>query len=232
MDMGLDTRNYPRKNKKISEFGFEGFRPSPARRVRYMELQIERVGTMEAGAEGTAPRIADLLVRRETKIRKFIQRRSGPHILKQTTVDDLYQQTVEAAIQWESRFEYRDEAGFMQWVHTIARRVICQVLVDGRRRPTGMRIRGACSTGAGISDSELPGFGRTPSSLAAGLENRASLERVMRDLPEHYRRVIELCMFEQRPFDEVAKELGRSRGAVYHVFNRAIKLLRDRLPQS
>jgi RNA polymerase sigma factor (sigma-70 family) len=199
-----------------------------------MLLESKGTGVDTAGTDGsvgTVPKVADLLVRCEPRIRKFIQRRSGPHILKRTTLDDLYQQTAAAAMLWESRFQYRDEAGFMRWVQTIARRVICRVLEDGRRRPTGIRIRGAWSTGAGISDSELPGSGRTPSSLAAGLEHRASLECIMRELPEHYRRVIEMYSFEQRPLDEVARALGRSKGAICHVFNRAIRLLRDRLPQ-
>jgi RNA polymerase sigma factor (sigma-70 family) len=171
-----------------------------------------------------------LLDRHARAIRKFIGRRSGPELLKRTTVDDLFQETVTAAIQNAGGFVFVDHGRFLCWVYTIARRVMARSLTNATQGPHTLRIRRANSSGVGVPEAELMVPIRTPSSMAATQEHKTALGLAIRTLPEHYRKVITLYKIEQRPLAEVAVELGRSKGATCRLIARAMDMLRKRLP--
>ena len=75
----------------------------------------------------------------------------------------------------------------------------------------------------------LTGTQTTPSGAAARAEGAARLKRAIGQLPEPYRRVVELFDLEERPMDEVAAALGRSPGAGYMLRARAHRHLADLL---
>jgi len=71
-----------------------------------------------------------------------------------------------------------------------------------------------------------------PPSQAAGLEDserRARLFRLVRRLPHDQRRVIEMRFAGEKSIREIARELGRSEGAVKQLQFRALENLRARL---
>lgn len=175
--------------------------------------------------------VGGLLVKHERSIRRFIARRSGPQVLRRTTVDDLYQQTVESAVASANAagFEFRGDGPFLSWAQTVAHRVIFATLDRRRRSPPTMRIKGRESSGVGATESELGGWGRTPSSLVAGSEHKANLRAVIQELPEHYRRAITLYKLEQMPLAEVAQALGRTKGATCRIIARAMERLRSEM---
>lgn len=171
-----------------------------------------------------------LLDRHARAIRKFIGRRSGPELLKRTTVDDLFQETVTAAIQSADNFVFIDHGRFLCWVYTIARRVMARSLSTARQGPNTIRIRRASSSGVGVPEAELLAHTRTPSSMAATRERKTALVAAMQTLPAHYRKVITLYKIEQRPLAEVAAEMGRTKGATCRLIARAMETLRKGLP--
>lgn len=173
--------------------------------------------------------VGRLLLKHENSIRRFISRRSGPQVLKRTTLDDLYQQTVAAAMASAGSFVFRGDASFISWIHTIVRRVIHKMLDQRSRKPLVMRIKGAQSTGVGVAESELGDGGRTPSSMVARNERETNLRSAIKALPDHYQRVITLYKLEQRPLAEVAKAMGRTKGATCRLMARAIEQLRSHL---
>jgi RNA polymerase sigma-70 factor (ECF subfamily) len=71
--------------------------------------------------------------------------------------------------------------------------------------------------------------GATPSVLAVEREQNEALERALRQLPEDYRRVILLRYQEQRPFEEIARLMNRSPGAVRTLWSRAVRRLRQEM---
>ena len=60
-------------------------------------------------------------------------------------------------------------------------------------------------------------------------EERAQVFRLMRELPEDQARVLTMRFVEQKNIADIAKELGRSDGAVKQLQFRALQNLRDRL---
>ena len=68
-----------------------------------------------------------------------------------------------------------------------------------------------------------------PASEAVGSERHHQLQHALAELPENYRRIIELRNVHGLPFDEIASRLNRSSGAARMLWLRAIELLRQRL---
>lgn len=170
-----------------------------------------------------------LVTRHEIQIRRFISRRSGPAVLRRTTVEDLHQETVEIALESANSFVFSDDARFLGWISTIARRVIARSLRPRRREPTMVRLKRAESTGVGVPESALQAGTRTPSSVVAGAERTAALSKALQTLPPHYRLVIRLYKLEERPLAEVAARMGRSKGATGRLLRRALEALSARL---
>jgi RNA polymerase sigma-70 factor, ECF subfamily len=61
------------------------------------------------------------------------------------------------------------------------------------------------------------------------MERRARIFRSVTDLPADQRRVIQMRFVEERSIRDIAKELGRSEGAIKQLQFRALQSLRDRL---
>lgn len=180
------------------------------------------------GVTGSSPAalVAKLVSKHERRIRRFIGRRSGPEVLKRATVDDIFQDTVAAAIASADTFEFHDDDRFVAWITTIARRVIAHCIAYARRGPSTIRIKRAESSGVGVSESELCPGPRTPSSLAAGQEREAAIRSAIGKLPDRYRQVLTLYKLEEKPLAEVAKRMGRTKGATCRLIARAIRHLR------
>jgi RNA polymerase sigma factor (sigma-70 family) len=178
---------------------------------------------------GSGPSLEELLLKHSGPIRRIIERRSGHLILKQTTVEDLYQETVAAAIASSDTFCYSTDAQFMSWIATIVRRAISRQLRGPQRALGSERIRGAGSSGPGVPESRLYLARRTPSSSAAGHEGEDRLQRAIRDLPRDYRMAVTLYKLEERSLAEVAAQMGRTKGATCRLLARAMDVLRETL---
>ncbi len=173
--------------------------------------------------------VRQLVTKYDAHIRKFINRRSGPAVLKRTTVEDLHQATVATALECADRFEFHDDARFLGWILVIARRKIARSACPSRREPMTVRIKRAESSGVGVPEMALLAETRTPSSIVAGQEHKSVLSSALLTLPEHYRLVLTLYELEGRPLAEVAEAIGRSRGATAQLLRRALQALRARM---
>ncbi len=194
-------------------------------------------GIAQVGETGMVPGAASsrniqlmfgLVEKHQDRIQRFIRARSGPKVLQRATLDDLYQETVTAALQSAEGFVFHDDRRFVAWICTIARRVIARYACDPRGEPTITRIKGPSSTGVGVPETQLYAKNRTPSSVVAGRERSSALADAIRMLPEHYCKALTLYKLEERPLAEVAKTLGRTKGATARLIGRAMHTLRER----
>ncbi|MFQ5415204.1 MAG: RNA polymerase sigma factor [Phycisphaerae bacterium] len=170
-----------------------------------------------------------LIKQHEAAVRHFIAGRSGRRVLRWTTVDDLYQQTVRRALNRADRFEYRGDALFLQWILTIARRVIARPSDAPRQLGPTLRLKCPASSGPGLTYEDLPPSGRTPSSVASAAERRGLLRSAIAKLPPNQRRALTLVRIEQMPFDDVAAEMGRTTHALGELIRRAQQSLLKKL---
>ncbi len=184
---------------------------------------------LRSGDKTPSPTVEELLTLHRGQIRTFLTRRSGPAVLRRTTVDDLFQETAKAAMSSADSFTYQDDARFLSWITTIARRVISQSLRGPKGAGPFLRIRRSGSTGTGVGQSNLLSLVGTPSSAAAGRERMTALYAAMSKLPEHYQEVLRLYKLEERPLGEVAEHLGKTKGATCRLLARATEALRESL---
>lgn len=171
-------------------------------------------------------RVESLLLVHKDAIRRYIASRSGPMVLKLTTIDDLFQDTAREALGSAATFNFIDDGRFLGWATTIARRVISRTLFRNMGLPAVTRIKRAASSGDGIVQDGILGWERTPSSVAAGGEGREALRWAVANLCDDYREVIELYSLQELPLDQVASRMGRSKGAVCQLLARALREVR------
>jgi RNA polymerase sigma-70 factor (ECF subfamily) len=166
----------------------------------------------------------ELIGRFEPQIRSYVQNRAGGG-----PGDDLYQDTIAAALAAAQRFEYQGDAQFLSWIYTIARRQITQ----NRRRMIrpALRLCRSDSSAPGVPESRIPGCVPSPSSAAARSEHCLRLRDAMNSLPDAYREILMLYKIEERPLGEVARILNKSKSATCHLLSRALAHLNEVLSE-
>ena len=137
----------------------------------------------------------------------------GRRVRDRAAVQDLTSDVFRKALEGLDRFEWRG-APFAAWLFRIASNAIA----DHRQRATRE------TTGSDL-DAEKGSVPRAADSI----ESRAALYRLVRDLPDDQRRVIQLRFAEEKGIREIAETIGRSEGAVKQLQYRAIRSLRERM---
>jgi len=175
------------------------------------------------------PTVRELITKHARSIRVLIRNRCGRAVLEKTSFDDIYQDTIRAAIASEETFHYENDGGFLGWIAIIARRVISRKLNRSPDRIDASPIRRSASTGNGVRESELLSPKRSPSSSAAAHESSGALRDAIANLPDRYRKAMTLYRMEERPLAEVAKQLGLTKPGTCQLLARATKFLRKEL---
>jgi len=119
--------------------------------------------------------------------------------------------------------QLRDPAAFRSWLAQIGRRVCWQLKAREALLPL-LELSTLEQEGR-----ELPGPAPTPEAQYARGQMRALLDTAIAALPPRYRSVYELRDIEDRPGDEVARQLGISRAAMKSRLHRARELVRNHL---
>lgn len=150
---------------------------------------------------------------------------------------DVVQETFFEAHRDFVQFRGKTSAEFVAWLRRILVNNLCRVIEkhvlaekrDVRREVSLERLATALEQSTARLEAVLPDPGPSPS---AGLHRR-EMEIVLADqlaeLPSDYREVIVLRHIEGLPFEEVARRMERTSGAVRMLWLRAIKSLRDSL---
>ena len=126
---------------------------------------------------------------------------------------DLTSEVFHQALAGIARFQWRG-APFLTWLLGIA----ANVLADRWQRTFQQR--------------EVPGDDLEPAAVDLKVEQRAMLFQLVDGLPEDQRLVIVRRFVDQRTLREIARELGRSEGAVKQLQFRALQTLRARMRSS
>ncbi|MBP5490124.1 MAG: sigma-70 family RNA polymerase sigma factor [Lachnospiraceae bacterium] len=131
--------------------------------------------------------------------------------------EDLAEETIIELGTKKPRFSGR--SSFKTWLYAIGR----HRAIDHLRRRTKEVVGIPEDIERQIADTE------TVEERCMRDEEKKELYRAMRNLKPEYRRVLWLKYFESMSVDEIALVIGRSRHSVYHLSERAVKELRERL---
>jgi RNA polymerase sigma-70 factor (ECF subfamily) len=151
-------------------------------------------------------RFADLYEEHFARVYAYIVRRVRDRSEAQDLVSEVFQQ----ALANLHRFEWRGTP-FAAWLYRIA----ANAVADHFRRTSRQT-------------SVPPGEDMARDELEA-VEQRASLFRQVDRLPTDQRRVIVMRFAEEKSIREIAKDLGRSEGAIKQLQWRGLQTLRKRL---
>ena len=154
-------------------------------------------------------RFADLYEANFERVYAFVARR----VHDRADAEDLTAEVFHQALANLKKFEWRG-VPFSAWLYRIASNAIADRWQRSQREQSD----------PGVSDAADPHDSVSPEDL----EKRARLFRLVSGLPEDQRRVIEMRFAVGKSIAEIARELGRTDGAVKQLQFRAIRALRTR----
>jgi len=186
--------------------------------------------------QGEAAARATLLAGYRPYLQVLATAQLGRHLRAKCDPSDLVQQTLLEAHRDFGSFEGEQEGELLAWL----RRILAHNLFNEARRYTAQQRDTArelsldqMQTGLAHSSMTLArclaDTGSSPSSIAQRRERAVVLANALADLPEDYRTVLLLRIFEELPAEEVAQRMERSPGAVRMLQMRALDALRQHL---
>jgi RNA polymerase sigma-70 factor (ECF subfamily) len=172
------------------------------------------------------------------------QHREYLHLLAEAGLDrrlrgkvdssDLVQQTLLQAHQAWARFRGGD-GQVAAWLHRILARNLDRCARDFRRARRDIRrersLEAVLDDHAGPTEVWVAAAGPSPGQEAERAEQLLRVARAVETLPEDQRQAVVLCYWQGRSLDEVAQQLGRSKGAAAALVHRGVKRLRARLTE-
>jgi RNA polymerase sigma-70 factor (ECF subfamily) len=159
------------------------------------------------------------------------------HLQAQVSPSDLVQEAFLEAHRDFGQFRGRSESELLGWlrrilVHNLARLVERQVRAQKRNVRREVSLEECLKTlekSAAKVEAALLCQGSSPSAQAQRRELAAILADQLAKLPVSYREVIVLRNLEGLTFDDVARRMGRTSGAVRILWMRALERLRQLL---
>jgi len=165
-----------------------------------------------------------------------VERRMGAALLRQTTPEDILQDSLLHA--WRDRTSHRwqNPRAFRNWLLSI---------IDNRIRDA-CDYHGALKRGGGVrtisslaqadtgdsscrnADADVP-VSTTPSRIAWYRDQASAVRATIDSLPDDVRDVVRLRLVEQLQVNEIAAHTGIGESAVRHRFRRGAEMFRYRL---
>ena len=176
-------------------------------------------------SRGDARSVSALLERHLPGVLAYVRANAGGLLAREESFD-LVQSACREVLADVGRHDYRDEAGFRNWLFLAAeRKILDRARYHGREKRAGGR------EAMSLSDAEAAVLARgwssagTPSAAAVAREEVERLERALDTLSEEHRRVILLSKIAGMPSADVARTLGKSEVAVRSLLHRALARL-------
>lgn len=167
---------------------------------------------------GEAEAIDRLLVATEERLRRVVDSRLGAKLRVSLRRSDVLQNSYLAMLDALPRFEGSSEDEFVAWVAGIIendiRRQNRWFGAQKRRAPSRTSQRNLL---AGILMPSTP----TPSAEVAATEEQARLYAALERLEPDQAEIIQMSVFDQLPYAEIATRLARSEGACRMLMLRA-----------
>ena len=157
-------------------------------------------------AKGDPRRFAELYEINFERVYAFVVSR----VRDRSEAQDLTSEVFHQALRNLGKFEWRG-VPFAAWLYRIA----SNALADRAQRLARERT--------------LPPPDQIDQEDLEEVEERARAFRLVRELPDDQRRVVEMRFVDEKSIRDIARELGRSEGAVKQLQFRGLQNLRDRL---
>jgi RNA polymerase sigma factor (sigma-70 family) len=146
--------------------------------------------------------------------------------------EDLWQETLVQAWRDRERHTWTGPRAWRTWVLSIAKNRVMDAA-----RTAGAAKRGGDARAVAMADLRGPDGGSvtdlfpagsvTPSRIASHRERAEILKRALEGLDPKYREIVRLHLFEERPMEEVAAELGLENAKAWYRFRKGVEKFTD-----
>jgi RNA polymerase sigma-70 factor (ECF subfamily) len=206
--------------------------------------QPDRAGRPDAAADrceellaraikGDRGALIDLLEDCAPMLRGRLEGKIPPALKVTVEADDVLQVTYIEVVGRIAQFKTGGANGFRAWVSRVAENNLLDAIraAQAAKRPDPAKRahtpRNADDSAATLIEVLAGDSKATPSRFVARGEAVMAMERMLATLPADYATVIRLYDLAGRSVEEVAREMGRSTGAVFMLRARAHDRLRD-----
>ena len=189
----------------------------------------------EQARNGDEDAFRSLMKACERPLRARIGPKIGPSYRGILSEDDVLQVTFLDAILKMASFEDRGDGSFLAWITTLAEHNLSDAhrgLRRKKREPRDRRITSGSSDSYTSLIAAIAGDDTTPTEHARGNEAKGFLDNALDQIAPDYAKVVRLYDLEEKPIQEVADALGRTRGAVHMLRARAHDCLREKLGET
>jgi RNA polymerase sigma-70 factor (ECF subfamily) len=147
---------------------------------------------------------------------------------------DVVQETLLKAHEHFGQFRGRSEAELTAWLRQILARSLADLTrrfraAQGRQVGRERSLEDMLGASSAALGNLLADRGPSPSQSAQRRELAVVLADALADLDADYREVLILRSLQERDWDTIARQMGRSPGAVRLLWGRALKQLRPRI---
>jgi len=186
---------------------------------------------LQQACDGDEKALGKLLDLHTPELRRVVARKLSTKWPSLLSDEDVLQETFTDAFLDIRQFKPGPGSVFLAWLTTLATRNLFDAIrmLEADKRGGNMRRvtpGGSDESYAGLME-KLGGTVTSPSGRAARDEAKAALDQAISKLPDHYCRVVRMYDLEERPLEEVAAVMGRSRGATAIIRHRAIRMLEE-----
>jgi len=192
---------------------------------------------LDQARAGDAGAFARLFERYSNVVRMTLRSQISAELRAKVDASDLLQETFLTASKSVAEFTGPNVETFVRWLQVIAARRVADAYrryFDFEKRdlrkevPLDQLLARSDRSAAALVD-QLADSASGPLSVAHRHEQAVRLADALATLPEHYREVLQLRYLEERPLNEIAQQLGRTKGSTAMLMARAIEKLRELL---
>jgi RNA polymerase sigma-70 factor (ECF subfamily) len=190
---------------------------------------------IERAVRGERAALERLLLDHFAPLSAHVAKRMPPSLQRVVGIEDIVQSTFTNVFQSIDKYEVRRDVTFLSWLLAIAENQLRDaVRAQKRKKRGGDRVRVEEAPAEEQSHEVqlldiLVGPDHTPSRSAARREGMQAIRTAIAELPEEYRRAIELRYFDGYSLEETAILMDRTTGAVRGLVDRARRQIRELL---
>jgi RNA polymerase sigma-70 factor (ECF subfamily) len=195
---------------------------------------------LDQARAGDAAAFARLFERYSNVVRMTLRAQISAELRAKVDASDMLQETFLTASKSVAEFTGTNPETFVRWLQVIAARRVADAYrryFDFEKRdlrkevPLDQLLARSDRSAAALVD-QLADSASGPLSVAHRHEQAVRLADALAALPEHYREVPQLRYLEERPLNEIAQMLGRTKGSTAMLMARAIEKLKELLVPS
>jgi RNA polymerase sigma factor (sigma-70 family) len=183
--------------------------------------KLSDIELVKQALNGNDPAYTELMNRYKKKVEIIVSRL----VKKEFDVEDLVQEIFTKA--FTSLSTFKSEFSFSTWLYKIATNHCIDHI--RKRKISTYSLDEELELEEDTVHREIPDWSKTPDYELLRKEKNEIIHQAINSLPEHYRKVIILRHFEDKSYEEIAKELKLPIGTIkVHLF-RARELLYKKL---